>query len=337
MKLILDNQTEWQTRMLRPWVLRVARAEFDGTTPSRKDPGVLHVRIVYGRGRSSSCSGLAWRGTKSSRIRVPHPKHGVPFPVLDFCHVLAHEFAHNRGFSHEHTRKQGYGGSTGKRTEWMHKQWGHIALPVPLPKVAKTVPHAERVVARRTAKIAEAEQKVAEWGRKVKLAQTKVRVWKRKLAQRQKRLDAPVVAVVKPRAKREQPMVIGARAYEYADRYEFILGKGGMDEFVASVYDMCRFSDDPERKAMAEAIRMTASTVVVPKDREVLKVLAEEMRWVDKAQYFRVWEQVSVALRKILSSMETSCKVSSAGDQSGERPCEQSGSTSLSSGSGTSP
>lgn len=186
-KLTIKNHTAWQTKMLRPFLARVAKEEFPGTKPGNTRRS-LTVEIVYTRGGGRGCSGYAYYNSSWSKIRVPAPWHG-PFPVLDFCHVAGHEFGHNKGLKHADMGLH-YGNSCqrGAYTD-DHYAWARD-LPRPLP-VAK--PKAPTTDEKRAKVLLAAHRAMKRWQTKQKLAATKVKYWTRRVWVLEKR-----VATVQP-------------------------------------------------------------------------------------------------------------------------------------------
>jgi hypothetical protein len=179
-KITIRNHTAWQTKMLRPFIARIAREEFPGTKPSNTRTR-LTVVVKYHRGGdmgTTYCSGHAYYNSSSSQINVPHPKHGGAFPVKDFCHVVGHEFGHCRGLKHSEMGWQ-HGNSCNRGGySWPHYEGWASKLPLPLPVMKKTVDHADR----RAAKLQRAYAALETWQRKHKLATTKLQTWKRRIA-----------------------------------------------------------------------------------------------------------------------------------------------------------
>lgn len=175
-KVEIENRTAWPTKMLRPFVTRIAREEFPGTTP-RNTRHTVTLKVVYNRGKGAGyCSGYAFLRSSFAVVRVPHPKHGKPFPVLDFCHVVGHEFGHCKGITHAQMGLH-YGNSCARGSYTNpHYAWA-TALPVPvLPVKVKPT-----VADKRAVKIKAAEAALVRWTRKQKLATTKLKLWTRKL------------------------------------------------------------------------------------------------------------------------------------------------------------
>lgn len=163
--------------MLRPIVTRIAREEFPGTKPSNTRRTV-HVSIIYNRAGSwrSYCSGYAYLNSSTAVIRVPHAKHGKPFPVLDFAHIVGHEFGHCKGLKHADMGLH-YGNSCARGTySGPHYDWVK-ALPLPLPYPKKAAPSTDE---KREKKLAAAKAAVLRWTRKRKLADTKLKYWVRR-------------------------------------------------------------------------------------------------------------------------------------------------------------
>lgn len=177
--------------MLRPFIVRAARDEFDGSTPNRR-PRPLTVEIGYAEGHGG-CSGEAYRRSGWSRVRVPNPttirdmSEGwgrlrqrratdppATFPVHDFVHVLAHEFAHNVGLKHEQMDIR----YRNRSKEVVEQQFPWVtSLPVPVLPAKKVVP----LDVKRAQKVATIAAAVARWERKSKLAATKLKYWRRRL------------------------------------------------------------------------------------------------------------------------------------------------------------
>jgi hypothetical protein len=175
-KIVLRNKTVWPSRMLLPFIRRIAREEFPGTTLANTR-AKLHVTIGYNRGGKyySYCSGHAYLNSSTCTINVPFPHPGRVFPVTDFCHVVGHEFGHCRGLKHKEMGWQ-HGGSCRRGTySGDHYAWAK-ALPVPVVVKKATPTTAEKRVARLKA----AEAAVVRWTRKRKLAETALKKWTKK-------------------------------------------------------------------------------------------------------------------------------------------------------------
>jgi hypothetical protein len=175
-KVMLANETLWSTAMLRPFVRRIAREEFPGTTLGNTRGTVL-VRIIYNRAGPDRnyCTGHAQFHSRSCTVRVPYPHPGKVFPVLEFCNVVGHEFGHCKGLTHQAMGLH-YGNSL-RRGAYSdeHYAWAK-ALPVPVVPVKRKPTTAEK----RLAKLRTAEAAVLVWTRKHKLATTKLKLWTKK-------------------------------------------------------------------------------------------------------------------------------------------------------------
>lgn len=189
-KIVVRNSTVWQTRMLLPFIRRIAREEFDGSTPKRTRSR-LTVEIVYNRSGKYGggyCTGYGFYNSSLSRVRVPFPHKGVAFPVLDFCHVLGHEFAHNRGLKHEEMGWH-YGNSC-RRGSYTNPHYGWAkALPVPLVKAKPRRPSLDE---KRAKELTAAKAAVERWERKLALSKTKLKLWTRRVRVLEKRIAAGV-------------------------------------------------------------------------------------------------------------------------------------------------
>ena len=193
-KITIANKTAWQTKMLRPFIVRIANEEFDGSTPARTRTR-LTVRIVYHRGGADQragdyCSGYAYYNSSLSTVRVPNPAHGHTFPVADFCHVVGHEFGHNRGL--RHSQMGWHHGNSCRRGSYTttHYAWS-AALPVPVPVVAKPRATTDE---KRAKRLQAAQSAVLRWTKKQKLATTKLKLWQRKVKTLERTLAAAACA-----------------------------------------------------------------------------------------------------------------------------------------------
>lgn len=196
LKVLIENKTLWPTRMLRPFVTRIAREEFPGTKPSNTRR-TLRVIIGYNRGAGSAyCSGHAWLGGSTAYVNVPNPAYGkdgrlrrkgephLTFPVVDFCHVVGHEFGHCKGLKHGEMGLH-YGDSCHRGSySNAHYDWAK-ALPVPVV-VEKRRPTTDE---RRVVELQRAERHAANWARKLKLAATKRKLWDRRVRTLQRRME----------------------------------------------------------------------------------------------------------------------------------------------------
>lgn len=180
MKITIKNSTAWPSAQLMPFIRRIAREEFPGTKPSNTR-SALTVRIVYTRAgkqrRGDSCSGYAYFNSSWCKVRVPYPHPGRVFPVIDFCHVVGHEFAHCRGIKHAEMGWQ-HGDSCNRGSySAEHYAWAR-ELRVPTIPAKKPKPSTDD---KRALRLKRAEAAVVTWTRKQKLAATKLKLWQRKV------------------------------------------------------------------------------------------------------------------------------------------------------------
>lgn len=201
MKVLIENNTSWPTRMLRPFVVRIAREEFPGTKPSNTRSRV-RVVVGYNRGKGSfTCSGHAYYNSSTAYVNVPNPAYSkdgrlrrkgephVSFPVLDFCHVVGHEFGHCKGLKHA---AMGLHYDRGPYSD-THYDWAK-ALPVPVVVEKRRPTTAER----QAAELQRAQGHVQNWARKLKLATTKRKLWERRVRVLQRRIEGFAVAACRP-------------------------------------------------------------------------------------------------------------------------------------------
>ena len=184
-KIRIQNDTVWQTKTLRPFIARIAREEFPGTKLTNTRRRVT-VRISYTRGGGGYSSGCAYYHSEEATVSVPHPKHG-PFPLIDFCVTVAHEFAHCRGVRHQqmglHYRRGEYANQ--------HFAWA-LQLPEPKPKEK---PKARTTNEKRAAALQAAHRAVKRWTSKAKLADTKLRYWRRRVKVLERRVAVSTAPV----------------------------------------------------------------------------------------------------------------------------------------------
>ena len=173
LKVRIVNKTTWQTKMLRPFVTRIAREEFSGTKPSNTRTRVT-VEITYNKGKGFQyCSGYAYYNTSTAYVYVPNAKYTKHFPVLDFCHVVGHEFAHCKGVKHADMGLHYVRGDYSNK----HYAWA-LTLPVPCPKPPKRAATTDE---KRLRKLTLARAAVTRWTTKRKLAETKMKLWSRRV------------------------------------------------------------------------------------------------------------------------------------------------------------
>lgn len=97
----IKNATTWNTRQLKRLVLAVAKHEMN---PEHLKHYVVYV--VHKKRDAGGCRGLAGRAPVGggswigSHMTLYLPREGERLDSVLWAHVIAHEFAHNRGLQH---------------------------------------------------------------------------------------------------------------------------------------------------------------------------------------------------------------------------------------------
>lgn len=158
MKII--NKTGYQTRDLRAIAVRVAREELDPDKAKR-----MTVYFDHRRGTGGRISGHAWINGNSIHVKIDRCAY-----VRGVAAVIAHEFAHARGLTHDKMRgNRRYHFSDAAAWD------GYETMPL-RAKVEKAKPAPDE---KRAAKLKNAQAKVIEWTRKRDRAERALNKWMR--------------------------------------------------------------------------------------------------------------------------------------------------------------
>lgn len=186
MKLV--NKTNLDTKQLKAFIRRVAKAEFFDPADIKK----LQVRAIHRR-RSSSwadnqVSGYAYYGVPKMTLKFV--KDIMPDKV-QMAKTTAHELAHTQNVRHGSAmRNNRYGWKPGWRDTWAWAAELPLTLKPPVEKPCKN-----KVA---LSKLSHCLSMSILWGRKVHLAKTKQRKWEKKARYYEKQI---VKAAAPPEVK----------------------------------------------------------------------------------------------------------------------------------------
>lgn len=180
--MVIVNMTRYQTRDLRKFAVRAAREIFPNDARRRNGLTVTFKttarRVWLGGVRGHA----TLHGTRSV-ITLPSPRRS-PVSKTDLAWTLVHEFAHNKGESHQAMRDRWY---WHQKAGWeRHVHW---ADELPLRLVPpKQKPSVEQ---KREARLDHAKALLAKWTRAQKLAATKVKKYRAAVKRHEKALSIP--------------------------------------------------------------------------------------------------------------------------------------------------
>jgi hypothetical protein len=190
MKLV--NKTNLDTKQLKAFIRRVAKAEFFAPADIKK----LQVRAIHRR--RSSCwaddqvSGYAYYGVPKMILKFV--KDVMPDKV-QMAKTTAHELAHTQNVKHGSAmRNNRYGWKPGWREIWAWAAELPLTLKTPVEK-----PSRDRKVLE---KLTHSLKMAVVWGRKVHLAKTKQKKWEKKARYYEKQI---VKAAAPPETKPQEP------------------------------------------------------------------------------------------------------------------------------------
>lgn len=173
MKIV--NDTHWQTKHLRAFASRVAKEELE---PAKRKRLVVH--FVHSRWRQPS----GWAYIKGNTCRIRVPRDGVD--KCGLAMILAHEFAHCRGFGSGRSNelalrssaRYGYRGDYASFYSWA------VGMPLERKAVKRKPKPTPDIKADRIREL------IVQWDRKKRRAETALRKYRKRLRYYEKRAAA---------------------------------------------------------------------------------------------------------------------------------------------------
>lgn len=203
-RIEIKNETDWDTRHLRAFAVRAAAMVF---AEKEKRGKTLHVHFKSARLSDlrraiesfHGCSGVANLYGTWCEIRIPVEN----INKVDLAHVLAHEFGHNKGLTHQDMAGSPiYGGRGVVRGGESQQRLFAWANTLPLAKKTKPVKTPIAPADLASKKLAQVQARIKGWERRAKRAATALKKYRKQ----EKYYAARSIALVgKPAAVRRPP------------------------------------------------------------------------------------------------------------------------------------